>query len=99
MMHRPVLDLQKHLRTDAWRTLRITVLHITTYHALDDTFFAQVIHTLHQGLNGGTVTDNCHLVRTVNDLIELMCNDNGGKSLLFKGNQQIKQHLCVLIIQ
>ena len=98
-MHGPVPNLQADLRLDVVLPLGIAVVHGAAHHALDDPVLAELVHALDQSLDGGAVPDDGGLVGAVDDLIELVGDDNGSQALLLKLNQQIQQHLGVLVVQ
>ena len=99
MVDRPVFHFQADFFLHVVFPFGITVIHGTSDHALDDPVFAELIDALDQGFDGGAVTDDRGFVGTVNDLIQFMRDDDGGKSLLFELHQQIQQHFRVFVIQ
>ena len=49
--------------------------------------------------SGGAVADDGGLVGAVDDLVELVGDNNGGQALLLKRNEQVQQHLGILVVE
>ena len=99
VVDRPVLHLQVHLGLHIVLPDGVAVLHGPAHHALDNPVLAELVHALYQGLDGGAVPDDGGLVGAVDNLVELVGDDDGGKALLFKLHQQVQQHLGVLVVE
>ena len=77
----------------------VAVVHGAAHHALNDPVLAELVHALDQGLDGGAVPDDGGLVGAVDDLVELVGDDNGGKALLLEFDEQVQQHFGVLVVE
>ena len=99
MIDRPVLHFQPYFRTDLMLPCRITVVHGTPHHTLDDPVLTELIHTLDQRLDGGTVADDGCFICTVNNLIQFVCDNDGGQPVFLELHQKIQKHFRIFIIQ
>ena len=99
VVYRPVLYLKADLRLHLVLPLGVAVFHGAAHHTFDDTVLAELIHALDQGLDGGAVADDGGLVGAVDDLVELVGDNNGGQALLLKRNEQVQQHLGILVVE
>ena len=98
MINIPVFDFKHHL-SDVGGTFRETIRKLTTYHTLDDPCFGHVIDTLCKSLDRCTVSKDRRLVGNIGNLVELMRNDDGCKSLCLKAEKQVEQSLRVILIK
>ena len=97
MMYRPVFYLHPDL-SDVRLSLRETVGDFSSYHSFDNTALGNIVFSLHQCLDGRTVTDDRDLIRHIRDLIQFMGYDDGCHSLFLQFQHQIQQCFGVCLI-
>ena len=99
VVHRPVIDLQADLVGDVVYALGIAVLHRAADHAFYYPLLGELVHALDQRLYGGAVAKYRGLVRAVYYLVEFVGYDYAGQTLLLELDEQVEQHLGVLVVE
>ena len=99
MMYCPVFYFHGDIADLHARTFRETVCQFTSYHALNDTGFGDIVFFFVQCFDGGSIADDCDLIRHVGNLVELMGDDDRSHSLFLELQKKVKKRSGIIFVQ